>query len=72
MKCLAIKNFLIFLTILNPKIISETLCIITIKKPGTYHSTFLFDIILCFSLRKDFFFGIPSPANVCSKSTIEH
>ena len=73
MKCFTIKKFCMdFFTFLNPKIIIETLRIVTIENPGRiYCSTFVFDIILYFSLRK-FFFGISSSANVCSKSTIEH
>ena len=73
MKCFTIKKFCMdFFTTLKPKIIIEALRSVTIENPGRiYCSTFLFDIILYFSLRKFFFFGIPSPANVCSKSTIE-
>ena len=63
MKCFTIKKFCMdFFTTLKPKIIIETLRSVTIESPGRiYCSTFLFDIILYFSLRKYFFwYSFPS------------
>ena len=74
MNCLAIKNFhMEFFTTPNPKNKIATLRIVTVEKPERICcSIFLFEIMLCFSLRKCFPRGIPSPSNICSKSAIEH
>ena len=50
MKCFTIKKFCMdFFTTLNPKIIIETLRIVTIENPGRiYCSIFVFDIHIVF------------------------